>query len=603
MAWAAVTTVLRRRAGRAAGPSFLATPGSYEGAAGAPGPVPNVAGRMTRALGVAVTWAALGALGLTAVLAAAGRSRAARGFHVAGAVLAAVAVGVLGWAFATGDLSLSYVAATSDRSTTWPYRIAGLWGGMAGSLLVWSALLAGWGVVRRRAVGLERAVLALAPAAFLVVVVLWASPWDRLAAPAIDGEGLTPILRHGAMLYHPPLLYLGATALLVPYAAVVAGEAPISVRRWLLGSWAVLTGAMAAGAHWAYVELGWGGYWAWDPVENTALLPWLAALAALHLLRRGDRAPRPATVLAAGGGFVLAVVGTTLTRSGAAPSVHAFAEDAAVGRALVTLAVVAVGALLWRVIVGAPTDDRPATAPRSGWRERALSVQPVLVAVALVVVLIGTVRPVVGSAAVAVDGSFFAGIVGPVAVAAAVLAISAGVVFPRAVRRARPSHVAHIGFLVLLIGVLGSTTGGSTAATLAVGESITVDGWEVRNEGVSVTTIDDHDAVTADVTLLRGGDVRARLTPALVAYPEHGRVLAETALRSTPLTDVQVALRDADDDGRALLEVHVNPLVWWVWWGALLLTAAGLWAAVVGAGVAPPPKNRTRVSATRKARR
>jgi cytochrome c biogenesis factor len=546
---------------------------------------------MTRALGVAATWGALGALVVTAALATRGRSELARRAHAVGAAAAAVAVATLAWAFATGDLTLSYVVATSDRSTSWPYRIAGVWGGMAGSLLLWSALLAGWGVGRRRAEGLERVVLALAPAAFLVVLVLWASPWDRLAAPAIDGEGLTPILRHRAMLYHPPLLYVGATALLVPYAAVVGGAAPATVRRWLLGSWAVLTGAMAAGAHWAYVELGWGGYWAWDPVENTALLPWLSVLAALHLLRRADRARRWMTVIAAGGGFVLALLGTTLTRSGAAPSVHAFAEDAAVGRALVTVVVVASAALAWRAVTLGRRAPELVAPRRSSWREVALGLQPLLVAGALAVVLIGTVRPAIGRAAVAVDGSFFAGLVAPLAVAAAVLVISAGVAFPRALRAIRPSHLAHIGFLVLLAGVLGSTTGSSAAATLATGESITVEGWEIRNDGISVTTVDGRDAVTAAVAVLRDGDERARLLPALVAYPEQNRLLAETALRSTPLSDVQVALRDADDDGRALLEVHVNPLVWWIWWGALLLTAAGVWAAALANSRVGPPES------------
>jgi cytochrome c-type biogenesis protein CcmF len=549
---------------------------------------------MTRVLGLVTTWGALAAFVLAAGLAATGPARPARRAHVAGVVLGTVAVSCLVWAFATADLTLAYVAATSDRATSWPYRIAGVWGGMAGSLLLWAVVVGGWGLLRRGARGLEAAVLAMVPAAFLLVVVCWASPWTRLLAPAIDGEGLTPILRHRAMLYHPPLLYLGVTALVVPYAAVVGGASAATVRRWLLASWATLTVAMAAGAHWAYVELGWGGYWAWDPVENTALLPWLAVLAAVHLLRRGGGpAARAGLVLAAGGGFALGVLGTTLTRSGTSPSVHAFAEDPDVGRALLAVVAVVTGALAWRVWQTWRADAGAglgAMAVRAGdevaamgrRRDVGLRIQPVLVGAALVVVLIGTLRPAVGSAAVAVDGSFFAAFMGPLAVAAAAVMLAAGVALPRRRGAARPSHLAHVGFLVLLVGVLGSTTGSSAAATLAAGESMRIEGWEIRNDGVSVVSVDGHDAVAADVVLLRHGRERDRLRPALVAYPEDSRLLAETGLRSSPLVDVQVALRDADDDGRALLEVHVNPLVWWVWWGALLLGAAGAWASVTG---------------------
>jgi cytochrome c-type biogenesis protein CcmF len=201
-----------------------------------------------------------------------------------------------------------------------------------------------------------------------------------------------------------------------------------------------------------------------------------------------------------------------------------------------------------------------------------------LLAGALVVVLLGTVRPLLGDAAVAVDGSFFARFVGPLALAAAGVLVVTG-----AWRRG--AAVAHVGFLVLLAGVLGSSGGGSTIVTLAPGESVEVAGWEVRNDGARV--VDDR-TVAAGVTLLHGGDERAHLEPSLVAHPERGGLLAETSLRSTPLTDVLVALRDAGDDGRALLEIHVRPLVWWVWWGAALVAAGALRAAYWTAASAAP---------------
>jgi cytochrome c biogenesis factor len=529
---------------------------------------------MTATVGVVATWAAIAALVGAGGLAAARRGGPALVSARVGAALAALAVGCVGWALATGDFSLAYVAAVSDRSTSWPYRVAGIWGGMGGSLLLWAALVAAWGTRRRLATG-ERAALVLLAAAFLVVDAVWATPFHRLAAPAIDGLGATPILRHPAMLYHPPILYLGLTGLVAPWAAVVGGGAEVRVRRTLLLCVGLLTVGMVAGAHWAYVELGWGGYWAWDPVENTALLPWLAALGALHGLvaRRRHGRPGGATSLLATAGLVLAVGGTLLTRSGAAPSVHAFGEDRAVGWALLAVLVgvaVATGAALVR--------RRPpleAIAPPRADRREVLAVaaQPWLAGFAVLVVLLGTVRPLVGDGAVAVDGSYYATLLAPVGVVAVVLLL-----------RFRPTHLAHVGAVVLAIGFAASTRSSTASATLGAGESLRVAGWEVRNDGVR---LDGEREVVAEVVLLRGGDERARLGPSLVAYPERGVLLPETSLRSTPLGDVQVALRDADDDGRALLEVHVRPLVWFVWWGGLLIGASALWGA---ARIRPPER-------------
>ena len=276
---------------------------------------------------------------------------------------------------------------------------------------------------------------------------------------------------------------------------------------------------------------------------------------------------------------MLAAFGTTLTRSGLAPSVHAFAEDPAIGRALVGI-VVALAVLAAMAIGRSAGAARDAGVPlplRSlDRRRRALRIQPWLAGLALAVVLIGTARPLFGDAAVAVEGSFYAPLVAPLAVAAVVVMAAGGVL--RVGRRMRAGHLAHLGFVVLLVGAFGSGSGGSASATVEPGGSLSVAGWEVRNDGVRVVG-GDGEAVVADVTLRHGGDDVATLHPSLVAHPDQGGVLAETSLRSTPLSDVQVVLRDADDAGRALLVVHVRPLVWWVWWGGLLLAASAAWAA------------------------
>lgn len=579
------------------------------------------------------------------------------------ALLAAAATAALAWALATSDFTVAYVAAQSRRGGSLGYRLAGLWGGMAGSLLLWIALLGVVAVVTCRAVRRSVATAELVPAvgavfvglmgSFAAVLVVWAPPFERLDLPPLDGRGLTPILEHPAMLYHPPILYFGLISLAAPFAVTIAaGLARRLDRDWLalcrrsmLVSWTLLALGMLAGAHWAYVELGWGGFWAWDPVENTALLPWLAATAFLHQGVRHREPPSgspvvlPVLVVTA---FVLALVGTTLTRSGAAPSVHAFAEDATIGWALAVIA--ATAAVLAAIVIGRSSAGlgraRPGPAPGASrrrlpsfarLRDLALSAQVALVLLVLVIVATGTVYPAVASDAVAVSGHYFAVFCGPIALGLLVLMVGArrwpgrssrvvtalvvsGAATAGAValalgwrgsfalvavgaavvaggssllalaRERRPAHLAHLGFVLLMVGIAGTTTTQSIAGTLAPGEELAIGGYTVRNEGTELHDLPglgNHEVV-ARVTIERGGRAVARLEPSLLVRRTRALVLAETALRSTPLDDVQVALRNAGDGGEALLEVAVRPLVWWVWWGALLLVAGGGWTALAG---------------------
>jgi cytochrome c-type biogenesis protein CcmF len=564
------------------------------------------------------------------------------------AACAVGATGALAWALLTSDFTLAYVAAESRRSVAAPYRLAGLWGGMAGSLLAWTAVVAVVAAVAGRRIPrpagsagerLASGAVALVVGALAAIVWLFADPFRRLAAPALDGSGLTPILEHPAMLWHPPLLYAGLALLAAPALLTAAALSPggaglddvwlARCRRWALLPWSVLLVGMVAGAHWAYAELGWGGYWAWDPVENTALLPWLALTAFLHAGRRAAERAGAGRTLPAGlvlGSFALALLGTTLTRSGAAPSVHAFAEDRAIGRALVAVLVVVMlagAALLLSSARRSP--GRPAaTADR---RTFALAGAVVLILWVLAVVLVGSLAPLrawlAGGEVIAVGGRFFALFTAPVAVAllvlmgggpvgfradrlrgptvaaivATVVATIAGWREPFAVAvvaagafaataavaayvrdPARPGgHVAHLGAALLLAGIAGTTTGHVTTATVAVGDSLHAGGYEVRNDGVVAASAPGASvgAVRADVTVLRGGREVAHLNPSITVYPDLGTEVAVASVRSTPLDDVHVILRNADD-GRALLVVHVNPLQAWVWWGALLLAAGGL---------------------------
>jgi cytochrome c-type biogenesis protein CcmF len=245
-----------------------------------------------------------------------------------------------------------------------------------------------------------------AGAALLVLTV--ADPFARLAFPALDGGGLTPILEHPALLYHPPILYLGQTALAVPFAVTVAAllrgrldDAWLAVtRRFALVAWVALSFGMVGGAHWAYQELGWGGFWAWDPVENASLLPWLATTAFLHsalVVERRNRV-RAWTAALAMAAFALSLVGAYLTRSGVTGSVHAFAEARATGVGfLAAVAAVVGGGGVLLALRGRRLG--PGWAPDGVTsREGALLANNVLLLAGLLVVTLGTLAPLVSQA-------------------------------------------------------------------------------------------------------------------------------------------------------------------------------------------------------------
>ncbi len=533
--------------------------------------------------GTAVVLPTVGSGALLLALVAAGSAslagwRGRAGLAVSGLAVAAgalaIAVGSLARAFFTLDLGNAYVAGSSRRATDGVYRLAGVWGGMDGSLLLWTAMLAlvalgGAASAPAAARGRYVGVVAGIVAGLASVSRFAASPFRRLDLPAVDGDGLTPILEHPAMLYHPPLLYLGLVVTVVPYALVISGgSAGAAVRRWSAGAAAVLTAGLATGANWAYVEIGWGGYWGWDPVENAALVPWLALVAGMHVparLRRG----RP-LVVAGAAPFVLASVGAVVARSGANVSVHSFAEDPAVGWSL--------GAVLAAVA---------ATATRAWWRAapagprwpRSLGVGAVVVgALAAALVLTGVLYPVAagwfGADESVVAGRFYARVLAPlgaVAVAGNAWALARG-------GWRRPAQLAaHLGVAVMAIGVVGSMFATGDRVVLAAGETVEVGGYRFTNE--SVVAVAD-DMVAASVAVDRGADRVATLRPELRVFPERSAALAETALRSTPRDDIQVALRRAGDDGVAVFDIAVRPLVWWVWWGAALM-AVGLAIATV----------------------
>ncbi len=274
------------------------------------------------------------------------------------------------------DFSFAYVAQTTSRELPTPYKISAFWGGQAGSLLLWLLVLTGFGAV---AVRLNRAwardlivwvvpVFAAIATFFAFLVVAVASPFVTQTAP-LDGAGMNPSLQNPYMLAHPPLLYLGYVGLTVPFAFAMAALASgrtderwlIATRRWTLFAWTALGVGQLLGAHWAYVEVGWGGYYAWDPVENAALMPWLAATAFLHsvMIQEKRGMLKVWNMLLVILAFSLSLFGTFLTRSGVVNSIHSFTESSIGPWFLGFIAVVVAASLLllfWRLpLLRSPT--------------------------------------------------------------------------------------------------------------------------------------------------------------------------------------------------------------------------------------------------------
>jgi cytochrome c-type biogenesis protein CcmF len=256
---------------------------------------------------------------------------------------ALVAAGVLWAALARHDFSFVYVADHISRQLPLGYRLAAFWGGQEGSLLLWLMILLGYAALAvwlnrrtRELVAWVVPVLAGVAAFFAFMLCFVSSPFATAPAPA-DGAGMTPSLQNPYMLAHPPLLYLGYVGLTIPFAFAMGALLSrrtderwiVATRRWTLAAWTFLGVGQLLGAHWAYVEIGWGGYYAWDPVENAALMPWLAATAFLHSVmiqeKRGMLKVWNMVLVALA--FLLSIFGTFLTRSGVVNSVHSFSQS------------------------------------------------------------------------------------------------------------------------------------------------------------------------------------------------------------------------------------------------------------------------------------
>ena len=328
------------------------------------------------------------------------------------AALVLVAFAALTWSFWVSDFTVRLVADNSHTLKPALYKISGVWGNHEGSLLLWmlmmalsGAAIALWGgampaAFRARVLSVQ----ALVSIGFYLFMLLSSNPFVRFDPAPAEGRGLNPLLQDPGLAFHPPMLYAGYVGLSVAFsfavAALVDGRVSPAWARWMrpwtLAAWAFLTAGLALGSWWAYYELGWGGYWFWDPVENAALMPWLAATALFHsavVLEKRD-ALRSWTLLLAVIGFSLSMLGTFIVRSGLLTSVHAFSVDPQRGVfILVLLALYIGGALTLFAIRGPKVEAGAGFRPVS--REAALVANNLLLSAALGTVFVGTLYPLV----------------------------------------------------------------------------------------------------------------------------------------------------------------------------------------------------------------
>ncbi|MBU0796319.1 MAG: heme lyase CcmF/NrfE family subunit [Alphaproteobacteria bacterium] len=586
--------------------------------------------------------------------------------------LVAVSFAALTWAYVTSDFSVANVVANSHSAKPMLYKVTGVWGNHEGSMLLWVLILAFFGALvaafgRNLPPSLKARVLSvqgMIGIGFLLFILFTSNPFERVFPPPLDGNDLNPLLQDPGLAFHPPFLYLGYVGFSVAFsfavAALIEGRVDPAwarwVRPWTLAAWTALTLGIAMGSWWAYYELGWGGWWFWDPVENASFLPWLAGTALLHsaiVVEKRD-ALKSWTVLLAILTFGLSLMGTFLVRSGILTSVHAFAVDPERGTFVLVLLAIAVGGSLLLYALRAPSLQQGGLfQPVS--REGALVLNNLLLATATATVLLGTLYPLLLDAMtgerVSVGPPFFnatfiplmtplvllmaigpmmawkradlAGVLGRlwlgigVTVAAALgtfffatkapvlsaFGIGLGawlmmgvlvdwaerarlfrVPLGDALRRARGlpraaygMWIAHAGLAIVIFGMTGDILWKQEVVVAArPGQQIAIAGYDIRFEGVVQVDGKNYQAERAHFLVRRNGDYVADLYPERRFYPVQRMTTTEAAIRSTGLADLYAVIGEATGEGVHTVRLYHNPLVPWLWFGALVMTAGGL---------------------------
>jgi cytochrome c-type biogenesis protein CcmF len=604
-------------------------------------------------------------------------------FYFVAAIMTAASA-VIVYAFVTGDFSIKYVQRYSDSVQPLFFKITSYWGGLDGSIMFWVFLLSCFGSAavfvnrerHRELIPYVVAVISTVQMFFLFLMIIHNNPFSTyLTESPTDGTGLSPLLQNFYMVIHPPTMYTGFVGLTIPFAfgmaALITGYLDDSwlraVRRWTMISWLFLSIGLGLGMIWAYEELGWGGYWGWDPVENAGLLPWFTATAFLHSIRvqeqRGMLRVWNVTLVILT--FFLTIFGTFLTRSGVVQSVHAFGEDPALARMfimfMVTILTVSFGLVIYRLPLLRSRNEL------DSWmsREAAFLANNWILLFSAFFIAFGTLFPTISEAVtgerLTVGPPFFnkwmlpvglmllvltgvgpllawrkstvanlrqqflipvatALLVGGALVALGVRVWTSGICFAlcgfvvgtitqefwRGARvrqgatgtdvftaliglvarnkRRYGGYIVHIGIVLMFLGFAGEGFKQDEQVLLKPGQQAQVGAFTVRLDAVRVTDDGQKQMITAHTTVFRDGEEIGRMYPAKWYFRKHeGEPTTEVAIRRTFSEDLYLVLPAFDlQEQSASMEIVVNPLVNWVWFGFGILA--------LGTGIALLPE-------------
>ncbi|MFX0714865.1 heme lyase CcmF/NrfE family subunit [Escherichia coli] len=507
-----------------------------------------------------------------------------------------LAFGVLTYCFLISDFSVIYVAQHSYSLLSWELKLAAVWGGHEGSLLLWVLLLSAWSALfawhyRQQTdplFPLTLAVLSLMLAALLLFVVLWSDPFVRIFPPAIEGRDLNPMLQHPGLIFHPPLLYLGYGGLMVAASVALAsllrgefdGACARICWRWALPGWSALTAGIILGSWWAYCELGWGGWWFWDPVENASLLPWLSATALLHSLsltrQRGIFCHW--SLLLAIVTLMLSLLGTLIVRSGILVSVHAFALDNVRAVPLFSLfALISLASLAlygWRA-----RDGGPAVHFSGLSREMLILATLLLFCAVLLIVLVGTLYPMIygllGWGRLSVGAPYFNRATLPFGLLMLVVIVLATFVSGKRVQL--PALVAHAGVLLFAAGVVvSSVSRQEISLNLQPGQQVTLAGYTFRFECLDLQAKGNYTSEKAIVALFDHQQRIGELTPERRFYEARRQQMMEPSIRWNGIHDWYAVMGEKTGPDRYAFRLYVQSGVRWIWGGGLLMIAGAL---------------------------
>ncbi|EDR2998069.1 heme lyase NrfEFG subunit NrfF [Salmonella enterica subsp. enterica serovar Braenderup] len=513
-----------------------------------------------------------------------------------------LAFAILVFCFLTSDFSVVYVAQHSYSLLPWGLKLAAVWGGHEGSLLLWVLFLSGWSALfalcyRRDSdplFPLTLSVLSMVTALLLLFVVVWSDPFVRIFPPAIEGRDLNPMLQHLGLILHPPLLYLGYGGLMVAAGVALASllrgdfnaQSAWVCWRWALPGWCALTLGIILGSWWAYCELGWGGWWFWDPVENASLLPWLSASALLHSLyvTRQRGIFRHWSLLLAIVTLILSLLGTLIVRSGILVSVHAFALDnvraAPLFALFSVLSLASLGLYAWR------GQQVRQSARFGGWsREMLILVALLLFCAVLLIVLIGTLYPMIyglfGWGRLSVGAPYFNRATLPFGLLMLLVIVLATIRSRKVSLRCQlPALLAHAGVQVFAAGIVFSSgSRQEISLNLSPGQQVDLAGYIFRFERLDLEAKGNYTSEKALITLWRNEKRIGSLQPERRFYAARRQQMMEPGIRWNLMHDWYAVMGEKTGPDRYAMRLYVQTGVRWIWGGGLLMVFGALLSA------------------------